>query len=140
MNVQPLLDQLAKDGLTVELRGGDLRVTPRAAVKPEHEDALRANKEKILAYLRSEVSRTATKEPTSTQSIPGSQPIAQSETHKRYSMPDGSVLELTREEFDAVVDAFRQLAAADVRLGSESPCRKSVSDAGEGDVRTNRSR
>ncbi len=138
MNVQSLLEQLAKDGLTVEVLGDRLRVTPTSAIKPKHKDVLRANKEAILAYLRSEVSRTATVETASTTPCP--QSGDQGETYKRYSMPDGSVLELTREEFDAVVDAFRQLAAADVKLGSESPCRKCVSDEREGDVRTNRSR
>lgn len=135
MNVKSLLEQLSKDGLTVEVLGDHLRVTPTLAIKPEHKDVLRANKEAIHAYLRSEISKAETKETTSPQSTPCPQPADQDEAYKRYSMPCGSALELTREEFDAVVDLFRQLAAADVKLGPESPCGRCVSDEGEANGR-----
>lgn len=36
--------------------------------------------------------------------------------YKRYTYPDGDVLELTKSEFDRVVDLFRMLDEQDKKL------------------------
>ncbi len=47
---------------------------------------------------------------------------------KRYTFPNGEVLELTKSEFDQVVDLFRRLDTQDRRLAGEKRLKQIISN------------
>ena len=118
MNPKDILHLLRKQGIEVTIKGGRLLATPSEQVTEDHINILKKNKPEILQYLQKTheppvtmVTHVTMKSAPST--LIGDKCISSGSVYKRYDQPDGSILELTKDDFDAICDVVRMLALPD---------------------------
>lgn len=122
MNTQNLLEFLHKKGITVVVSGDNILATPTDLVNP-YLDLLKAHKQEILNHLNSQKAVTSVTNVTinsEPQAVDKKLEDTETAIYKRYQQPNGSVLELTKKEFDSVVEVFRMLAKQDQKTEMKS--------------------
>ena len=108
MDVHELLEKLISSGVEFSVVDGTLRCkAPKGALTPELQVQLKRNKEKILAAF--------TAETEAIKKLPAFQPLPKDQVFREYQTPFGTV-QLTKEEFNQVVDYFRWLYQVQKKL------------------------
>jgi TubC N-terminal docking domain len=115
MSAAELLVELKRNGIEVSRVGENLKVIASPGkVTPEQRTMIVENKTALLAHFDSDEkppSPQATEMPTSTPRIEEAPPAV----YREYVLPDGEILQVTKEEFDNVVEIYRMLWQQDQR-------------------------
>jgi hypothetical protein len=107
MNPDEIIEQLRQQGIELQIEGVNIRVRSGAGGLNEFQKALVVDhKAKLIEHLSSQAE---------SPKKPGAAPAA----HIRCERADGSVVYLTQEEYDEVVDLFRMLLRQDAKLRRE---------------------
>lgn len=111
MNAQQIIDLLSQDGITLSCENGNLRVTASKSCVTEMQKMLIAtNKSLLVEHLKPADERNpGSLESEASAPVAAQAPPAASSMFKEYTLDNGEVVQLTRDEFDRVVDLFRQL-------------------------------
>lgn len=109
-----LIAKLRGDGITLRRDGESLRVTSNTGkIHAEIKSLILENKPALLEYLGSAAPGDGL--PASSPDVSSALSSPSEPPYRSYTLPDGSVLALTREEFEGVVAVFRMLWRQDQR-------------------------
>ncbi len=125
MTAQELVQVLCEAGIELEVDGGNLRVRAlKSKLTEDQRKLISDNKADLLSYLAGQSNEhNCGSPPPSDPPAAAIQPKAENSRHdvyKEYTLPDGQKLQLTKQEFDRVVELFQQLADQDARLRKNS--------------------
>ena len=122
MTPQQILESLKSDGIELISVQGNLKVrATKSKITDDQKSLISANKSELLNYLAfPEERNSGSLAPSVTRTaIPSDGPVAPG-IFKEYKLPSGETLQLTREEFDRVVDVFRALHEQSQKLGQNN--------------------
>ena len=115
MNASELLAEFKQHGIEISRAGENVKVTASpGSLTPEQRTLIVENKAAILAYLGGGEKC----DPQIVAELPRNAPNIEETApaiYREYTLPDGEILQLTKEEFDNVVEVFRMLWRQDQR-------------------------
>lgn len=104
MNAVQIIDELKAEGVELKLEGVNIRV------QCQNGDLTAAQKNTILDHKSILIDHLS---PKSVETLA---------VYKKCKRPDGTVVDLNKEEFDNVVDLFRMLLKQDRKLRQNKKC------------------
>lgn len=119
MKVEELISLVRSEGIQIEIRDGKLWLS----MKPSQSalDLLSQRKTEVLDYLArsKEPARESAPNTELRSDALASSRESQGQPFKSYKFPEGTVVDLTREEFGDIVEVFRLLHEQQLKLEHE---------------------